>query len=81
MGILLGFIISIFITIYLARNARKYNKNPWLWALLGFFFSLMTLGIFLIKTQRKVSGWLLIIISTILYLLITIGVITYISEL
>ena len=80
MGLLLGFIISIFITIYLARNARKYNMNPWLWALLGFFFGIMTLGIFLIKTQRKVSGWILVIISSILYFLIITGIITYISE-
>jgi hypothetical protein len=65
----IGFLISIIITIYLAVNAPKYNKNAWLWAILGFFFGLIALGIFFIKTGRKVLGWILVIISSIFYVI------------
>ncbi|MET3726832.1 ABC-type Na+ efflux pump permease subunit [Fictibacillus halophilus] len=77
----LGFLISIIITIYLAINAPKYNKNPWLWAILGFFFGLITLGIFLIKTGRKGLGWLLVIISSIFYVFVLIGILTLFAAL
>jgi hypothetical protein len=74
----IGFLISIIITIYLAVNAPKYNKNPWLWAILGFLFGLITLGIFLIKTRRKGLGWTIVIISSIFYVFYLLAILAFI---
>jgi hypothetical protein len=77
----LGFLISIIITIYLALNAPKYNKNPWLWGILGFIFGLIALGIFLIKTGRKGWGWTLVIISSIFYVFYLLAILALIVAL
>lgn len=59
----LGLLLSIAICIYLALDAPKYGKNPWLWGILGFIFGLITLGIYLIQTDRKTWGWILLILA------------------
>lgn len=63
-----GFILSIVIAIYLAIDAPKHNRNPWLWGILGFIFGPIVLGIYLILTGRKVAGWIILIISILLIL-------------
>ncbi|MEH7275024.1 hypothetical protein [Neobacillus vireti] len=63
-----GFAINIIITIYLAIDAKKYGKSPVLWGILGFVFGAIALGIYLIKTDRKVIGWIVTILSIIGYL-------------
>ncbi|MGM7721443.1 hypothetical protein [uncultured Metabacillus sp.] len=64
-----GFIVSIAIAIYLAIDAPKHNKNPWLWGILGFIFGPIVLGIYFIRTGRKVAGWIIFVISVLLILL------------
>ncbi|WP_052738006.1 hypothetical protein [Bacillus sp. SA1-12] len=64
-----GFIVSIAIAIYLAIDAPKHNKNPWLWGILGFIFGPIVLGIYLIRTGRKVAGWIIFVISVLLIIL------------
>ncbi|MFP7297107.1 hypothetical protein [Neobacillus niacini] len=63
----LGLILNIVITIYLVIEARKYGKSPILWGILGFIFGALALGIFLIRTNRKLIGWIITIISAIGY--------------
>ncbi|MFC4322910.1 hypothetical protein [Litchfieldia salsa] len=70
-----GLLISIAITIYLAIDAPKHDKSPWLWGVLGFVFGPIVLGIYLIKTGRKVAGWIIVIISVLLVLLVILLVI------
>ncbi|WP_078546649.1 hypothetical protein [Litchfieldia alkalitelluris] len=70
-----GFILSIIIAIYLAIDAPKHEKSPWVWGILGFLFGPIVLGIYLIKTGRKVAGWIIVIISIILVLFIILLVI------
>jgi hypothetical protein len=65
-----GFIISIAIAIYLAIDAPKHDRNPWLWGILGFVFGPIVLGIYLIVTGRKVAGWIILVISILLILLV-----------
>jgi hypothetical protein len=65
-----GFIISIAIAIYLAIDAPKHNRNPWLWGILGFLFGPIVLGIYLLATGRKVAGWIILVISILLILLV-----------
>lgn len=65
-----GFIISIVIAIYLAIDAPKHNRSPWIWGILGFLFGPIVLGIYLILTGRKVAGWIILIISILLVLAI-----------
>ncbi|MCM3162738.1 hypothetical protein KDJ21_007080 [Metabacillus litoralis] len=65
-----GFILSIVIAIYLAIDAPKHNRNPWLWGILGFIFGPIVLGIYLIQTGRKVAGWIILIISILLIILV-----------
>lgn len=65
-----GFILSIAIAIFLAIDAPKHGKNPWLWGILGFVFGPIVLGIYFIKTGRKVAGWIILIIAIILILLL-----------
>jgi hypothetical protein len=65
-----GFIISIAIAIFLAIDAPKHDRNPWLWGILGFVFGPIVLGIYLIVTGRKVAGWIILVISILLILLV-----------
>ncbi|OAS87742.1 MULTISPECIES: hypothetical protein [Metabacillus] len=67
-----GFIISIAIAIFLAIDAPKHDRNPWLWGILGFVFGPIVLGIYLIVTGRKVAGWIILVISILLLLLVII---------
>ena len=57
-----GIFISIIIAVFLYIDAQKYNKRPWLWAILGFIFGPIALGIYLIQTGRKVLGWIITIV-------------------
>ena len=63
-----GLVLNLIITIYLVVDSRKHGKNPILWGILGFFFGALVLGIYLLKTNRKVIGWIITIISIIGYL-------------
>jgi len=63
-----GLLLNIVITIYLVIDSRKHGKSPVLWGILGFFFGAIALGIYLIKTDRKVIGWIITIISIIGYI-------------
>jgi ABC-type molybdate transport system permease subunit len=57
-----GLIIGIVIAIFLAMDAPKHNKRPVLWAILGFLFGPIGLGIYLIQTNRKVIGWIITVV-------------------
>jgi hypothetical protein len=70
-----GLLISIAIAVYLAIDAPKHGKSPWLWGVLGFIFGPIVLGIYLIITGRKVAGWIIVIISILLILLVVLLVI------
>jgi hypothetical protein len=63
-----GLIIDIIIAIYLAVDAPKHNKRPWLWAILGFFFGPIPLVIYLIQTGRKVIGWIMLVVVGLFYI-------------
>ncbi|WP_144550106.1 hypothetical protein [Bacillus sp. X1(2014)] len=65
-----GLLLNIVITIYLIIDSRKHGKSPVLWGILGFFFGAIALGIYLIKTNRKVLGWIITIISIIGYIVL-----------
>jgi disulfide bond formation protein DsbB len=65
-----GLALNIILTIYLVIDSRKHGKNPILWGILGFVFGAIALGIYLIKTNRKVLGWIITILSIIGYLLV-----------
>jgi len=56
----LGLAISIAITVYMVIDAPKHGKSPVLWGILGFVLGLLGLGIYLIVTDRKVLGWIII---------------------
>ncbi|MBT2697196.1 hypothetical protein J7E79_07200 [Bacillus sp. ISL-40] len=64
----IGLVLNIILTIYLVIDSRKHGKSPILWGILGFIFGLIALGIYLIKTNRTVIGWIITIISIIGYL-------------
>jgi TM2 domain-containing membrane protein YozV len=49
-------------------DSKKHGKNPVLWGILGFVFGAIALGIYLIRTDRKVTGWIVTILSIIGYL-------------
>lgn len=66
----ISFLLSIVIAIYLFVVAPKFGKSRWLWGILGFFFGFIALGIFFIKTNRKVLGWILVVVSIILYVFV-----------
>lgn len=68
----LGLVLNIIITVYLVIDSRKHGKNPILWGILGFIFGMVVLGIYLIKTNRKVIGWIITIVSIIGYVVILI---------
>ena len=67
-----GLVLNIIITVYLVIDSRKHGKNPILWGILGFIFGAIVLGIYLIKTNRKVMGWVITIISIIGYVVLLI---------
>lgn len=62
--------INIAIVVFLVIDAPKYGKNPILWGVLGFFFSAIALGIYLIKTGRTAWGWVITIVFGLGYLII-----------
>ncbi|MEH7494004.1 hypothetical protein [Neobacillus niacini] len=63
-----GLALNIILTIYLVIDAKKHGKNPILWGVLGFVFGAIALGIYLIRTDRKLIGWIVTILSVIGYL-------------
>lgn len=65
----LGLVLNIIITVYLVIDSKKYGKSPVLWGILGFVFGAIALGIYLIKTDRKVIGWIVTILSIIGYII------------
>jgi hypothetical protein len=62
-----GLILNIALTIYLVIDSRKHGKSPILWGILGFIFGFLALGIYLIRTNRKVIGWIITVLSAIGY--------------
>jgi len=67
---LIGFLISLAFAIFLFIDAPKHNKSRWLWAILGFIFGPIALGIYFIKTGRKVAGWIITILAILVYIVI-----------
>ncbi len=65
---LLLLLLGIAIAIYLFVQTPKFSKNRWIWAILGIFFELLTLGIFFIKTRRKMLGWIIISVWIIIFI-------------
>lgn len=63
-----GLALNIILTIYLVIDSKKHGKNPILWGILGFIFGAIALGIYLIKTDRKVVGWIITIVSILGYI-------------
>ncbi len=61
--------INILITIYLVVDSKKTGKNPVLWGIMGFLFGIITLSIYLIRTGRKILGWILLVLAIIFMLL------------
>ena len=68
----IGVIICLAFAIFLFIDAPKHNKSRWLWAILGFFFGPIALGIYFIKTGRKVAGWIITILAILFYIVIII---------
>lgn len=66
----LGLVLNIAVTVYLVIDSRKHGKSPVLWGILGFFFGAIALGIYLIRTDRKLIGWIITIISIIGYIIL-----------
>jgi hypothetical protein len=67
---LIGIIINILFAVFLFVDAPKHGKSQWLWAILGFLFGPIALGIYMIKTGRKVLGWILVVLVGLAYLFI-----------
>jgi hypothetical protein len=65
-----GLALNIIITVFLVIDSKKHGKSPILWGILGFVFGAIALGIYLIKTGRKVAGWIITILSILGYLLL-----------
>jgi len=65
-----NWIVNILIAIYLVVDSKKHGKSPILWGILGFFFGLIALSIYLIRTDRKTIGWILLVVSVLIYLLV-----------
>jgi F420-0:gamma-glutamyl ligase-like protein len=65
-----GLALNIVITVFLVIDSRKHGKSPILWGILGFFFGAIALGIYLIRTDRKVLGWIITILSIIGYIIL-----------
>jgi hypothetical protein len=64
----LGLALNIIITIYLVIDSKKHGKSPVLWGILGFVFGAIALGIYLIRTNRKLIGWIITILSILGYI-------------
>jgi hypothetical protein len=64
----LGLALNIIITIYLVIDSKKHGKSPILWGILGFVFGAIALGIYLIRTNRKLIGWIITILSILGYI-------------
>lgn len=62
----MGLFINVVVAIALGFYAKKYDKSPILWGLLGLVFGLMAIGFFLIKIGKKLVGWIIVIITLIL---------------
>lgn len=71
----ISLLIAIAIAVYLAIDAPKHHKSRWLWAILGFLFGPIALGIYFIRTNRKVLGWIMTIFFGLGYILLIIVVI------
>ncbi|WP_223594795.1 hypothetical protein [Neobacillus bataviensis] len=71
----ISLLIQIAIAVYLAIDAPKHQKRGWLWAILGFIFGPIALGIYLIQTGRKVLGWIITIVIGLGYILLLILVV------
>ncbi|WP_173108308.1 hypothetical protein [Bacillus sp. KH172YL63] len=69
------YVFNILIAVYLFIDAPKHHKNKWTWAILGILFSFITLGIYWIKTGKKVLGWVILIASTLWIILGILGVV------
>jgi len=65
-----GLIVSLVIAIFLFIDAPKHGKSRWLWAILGLIFGPITLGIYLIRTGRRVLGWIITIVAILMVLII-----------
>ncbi|WP_066174341.1 hypothetical protein [Bacillus marinisedimentorum] len=65
----IGLIINIAIAVYLAIDAKKHGKSSILWAILGFIFGFLALGIYFIMTGRKVAGWIIVIASILWFII------------
>ena len=76
-----GLIIGVIIAIFLYVDAPKHNKSRWLWAILGFIFGPVALGIYFIRTGRKVLGWIITIVAILLYIIIIVSIIILIVAL
>ncbi|EOR22470.1 hypothetical protein A499_17705 [Niallia nealsonii AAU1] len=63
-------VINILITIYLVIDSKKHGKNPVLWGILGFIFGIITLSIYWIRTDKKLLGWIILILAIIFHLLL-----------
>ncbi|PLS07999.1 hypothetical protein [Neobacillus cucumis] len=66
----ISLIVSLAFAIFLFIDAPKHNKSRWLWAILGFIFGPIALGIYFIKTGRKVAGWIITILAILFYIVI-----------
>ena len=53
---LIGLVISIYIAYWLFTDANRRGKSGVLWGILGFFFSLITLIVWLIVRPKNVSA-------------------------
>jgi len=65
-----NWIVNILIAIYLVVDSKKHGKSPILWGIMGFIFGLIALSIYLIRTGRKTLGWILLVVSVLIYLLV-----------
>lgn len=59
----LSFLVSVAVAVFLAIDAPKHNRNPWIWGIFGFVFSLITLGIYLLVTDRKAAGFIVLAVT------------------
>lgn len=75
----LGLLLSIATCIYLVLDAPKYNKNPWIWGIFGFFFSLITLGVYFIQTDRKAAGWTILVLAVLYWIFMFFVVISLVA--
>ncbi|MBV7509517.1 hypothetical protein KW850_30625 [Bacillus sp. sid0103] len=72
-----GVVLNIIITVYLVIDSRKHGKSPILWGILGFFIGPLVLGIYLIRTNRKVIGWIVTILSIIGYIFLILMIVLF----